>query len=403
MKLLKFDAFYPTNYLKSKQIECKNDIDKFNYSEYYDWLMKQRSYLSDFFTYRMNKYNWVAREFIGHDEILVQKLINEGLIERPSCFKGIEYLTENLSLLKLNDVLNLKFRNIMPEFNKYFHIESYIKNFDPDIILLREPTQLDGRFFDRYRKKKFIVSLIGCPTSHTINWDTKRSNLILTILPEYRDLFSLQGVNTVLFEYGVDSRIYNEVKTRRKNFDCVFVGLLGDPVQKMKSETMEFLAQNNRLIWWGIKGKEIEKYPNLVRTWQGQTLGIDMYKIYGSSRIVLNDYADTANGSNVNLRTKEVWSVGSFLLTRKPKNITEITDKKICEYYVSHNDCLEKIEYYLKNDEEREQIANNGREYAMKYHNYDDIVKVLMEKITESYLDWRKRYHQGVFEKYWRG
>lgn len=392
MKLLKFDAFYPTSYLKSKQLEFKNDIDKFNYSEYYDWLMKQRSYLSDFFTYRMNKNNWVAREFIGHDEILVQKLMNEGLIERPTCFEGIKYLTENLSLLKLNDILNLKFRD-QTEFNKYFHIESYIKNFDPDIIFLREPTQLDGRFFDRYRKKKFIVSLIGCPTSHTINWKTTRSDLILTILPEYRDLFSLQGVNTVLFEYGVDARIYNEVKTRRKNFDCVFVGLLGDPVQKVKSETMEFLAQNNRLIWWGIKGKEIEKYPNLVRTWQGQTLGIDMYKIYGSSRIILNDYADTANGSNVNMRTKEVWSVGGFLLTRKPKNITKITDTKTCEYYVNHNDCLEKIEYYLKNEEEREQIANNGRAFAMKYHNYDDIVQVLMEKITESYLDWRKRYH----------
>lgn len=391
MRVLKFDTFYPTNYLDLKKSENKEILAALNYEEYYDWLMSQRSYLSDFFTFQMNKNGWEAIEFITHDSLLIKKLIENGTISTKSNLWFLKNIIFRLSRLRLIDFITFKYKEIFKK-DIYYYLDLYIQKVNPDIIFLREPTQLNGDYFTKYKNRKFIISLIGCRTEHALNWNEKRSDLILTILPEYQSYYNLQGVDSILIEYGVDKRIYDESTSINKKYDCVFVGLLGDPVQKLKSQNLEYIAQNNKLLWWGIKGADIDLYPNLVRTWQGYTSGIDMYKIYGQSKIILNDYVDTANNKNVNLRTKEVWSVGGFLLTRQPSNDPFFDcEKKPLAYYLDSVDCLSKIEYYLENEKEREIIADYGRQYALENYNYEEIIVKLMNEIELKYKNWKEK------------
>lgn len=89
----------------------------------------------------------------------------------------------------------------------------------------------------------------------------------------------MQGIPSVIFDYGVDKRIKEEVGNSNKIYDCVFVGLLGSDEQSNKSELLNFIAEHVDFKWWDPKANKIDKYPFLLDTWQGYTSGVDMLKI----------------------------------------------------------------------------------------------------------------------------
>jgi spore maturation protein CgeB len=119
-----------------------------------------------------------------------------------------------------------------------------------------------------------------------------------------------------------------------------------------------------------------------------------MYRIYKQSKIVVNDYVNTAMGNNVNMRTKEVLSVGSFLLTRYAQNISVLEKQNVCVTFKDEDECLQKINYYLLFENESEQIAETGLSFALKNYNYSQVIKKLMEAIEPAYTNFIKNTHQ---------
>ena len=62
---------------------------------------------------------------------------------------------------------------------------------------------------------------------------------------------------------------------------------------------------------------------------------------------------------------------GGFLLTNYQEDMFDCFEPGVdFVYYDSYDDLLEKVEYYLEHDEERQQIARNGYEKVKKYHTY---------------------------------
>ncbi len=400
LKILKIDTFYPISYLNNKQKIDKAKINKYNYEEYYLWLMSQRSYLSDYFTKPMNDFGWEAREFISHDNIQLKKLINAGEINF-SLIDVLIHVIYRIATSKIYKLFTLHEWVLIFDL-KYFYLKKYISSYNPDIIFLREPTLLDGNFFARYKGKNFIITLIGCPLKHANNFIIERSDLILTLTKEYRDFFKTQGTDSEIIEYGVDRRIDSEIEFREKLFDCVFVGMLGSNEQKSKSELLEHIASKGFLKWWGLKGDKMELYPNLLKCYQGETSGIEMFKIYKSAKIVINDYVNMANDFNVNLRTKEVLSVGSFLLTRHNKNLNHLGNVYFGTF-TDNVDCLNKIIYYLANESIREKIALEGKLMALKEWNYNKIILDLMGKISQYHSNWQiARKDEEVKYSWWK-
>jgi spore maturation protein CgeB len=130
----------------------------------------------------------------------------------------------------------------------------------------------------------------------------------------------------------------------------------------------------------------LAKYPALERTWQGETAGIDMLRIYKQSRVVLNDYVDMAAGTNVNMRTKEVMSVGSMLLTRRAANIESLERTRALATFGDAEECVGKIRHYLAHDAEREVVAAKGLRIALRDFNYRDI-SAKMRQVLESKVE----------------
>ena len=96
-----------------------------------------------------------------------------------------------------------------------------------------------------------------------------------------------------------------------------------------------------------------------------------MVEIFNKSKIVLG-FATVGKNDNIFIlkgRDFEVPLTGSFYITGYHDELQEYFEiGKDIETYTSKEDLLEKVKYYLKNDKQREDIANSG--YKKCLENY---------------------------------
>jgi len=84
---------------------------------------------------------------------------------------------------------------------------------------------------------------------------------------------------------------------------------------------------------------------------------------------------------NTETRIFEVLGSGTFCLTEKLSMPEIFEQAKHLVSFDDKEDLVGKIEYYLKNEEEREQIAQAGMELALKKHTYLNRARELLEKV----------------------
>ena len=373
MKLLKFDVLYPSEYLLQKQNENAAKIKAMDFDAYNEWLMGLRMGFYDLFSREAKKRNWEAMDFYFQDDFFVTKLAEKYNIRvsLKNIFsrKGFRSWKDKSSdqLIK-----SIRFDDHRNQLKKHIILRQFIEIYKPDTIFLREPCQVDNHFWKAYKGKIFIATLIGCNIGHPVNWQPHTSDMIFTITKEFVDFFRLNNMTTHFFEYGFDPLLLKEVKLNQKKYDVSFVGLLGTADQQKKTELLEYVASRCNLKWWGPKGAMMQLYPHLLQSWQGIVAGKEMFQVYASSRIVVNDYVHSNGDNAVNLRLTEVLGVGTFLLTRRAENITLLEENNILRFYDNPEDCVRKIEYYLSQEEEREEIAMRAKSYVNTKYNYID-------------------------------
>jgi spore maturation protein CgeB len=82
-----------------------------------------------------------------------------------------------------------------------------------------------------------------------------------------------------------------------------------------------------------------------------------------------------------------VWDVlaaGGFLLTNYQTEIPDYFEiAGDLDVYENLDDLKEKIKFYLRHEDIRRQIAENGREKVRKYHTYYDRIGTILEILNE--------------------
>lgn len=109
--------------------------------------------------------------------------------------------------------------------------------------------------------------------------------------------------------------------------------------------------------------------------------------LYSSSKIVLNfGTSKIVEDNTITLRTYEVLACKGFLISDRTPIAEELL--KDCVVFTDGGKDLErKIKYYLKNPEERKQIAENGYKWVMKNATKEMIAKILYEYLTKNILE----------------
>ena len=162
-----------------------------------------------------------------------------------------------------------------------------------------------------------------------------------------------------------------------KDFDIIFAGFASD----------ERIAFFENVVKLGFKIKLIgnhwkkSKLLNDKATLLPNISPEEIFKHYSNVKIGINiNHKQSITG--VNCRTFELCGFGVFQLTDFRKDLINLYNiGKELVVYENMDDLTNKVEYYLKNDAEREKIAVAGMTRTIKDHTYQKRMKYVTEKL----------------------
>ena len=156
-------------------------------------------------------------------------------------------------------------------------------------------------------------------------------------------------------EYGGNEKIYKNTN-EKKVYDVSFIGAS----YGIRGKYIKFLQENHINVYTKGSGWE-----------NGFAEDNEMIEIFNKSKIVLG-FSTVGKNDDIFIlkgRDFEVPLTGSFYLTGYHDELNEYFDiGKDIETYTSKEDLLEKIKYYLENDEKREKIATNGYKKCLEQY-----------------------------------
>ncbi|MES2309290.1 MAG: glycosyltransferase [Verrucomicrobiota bacterium] len=223
----------------------------------------------------------------------------------------------------------------------------------------------------------------------SLNWHlewAKQFDLVFIAQREYIPAFQAAGIQNVHWlPLGCDPEIHAKT-TSTKEYEVGFVGSIveGHPrsllLEKIKSN---FNLHVRRCFW------------------------TEMAEVFSKSKMVFNNCVR----NDLNMRVFEAMSTGSLLLTDDPGFASGQSELFTAgEDFVLYNseDLIEQISYYLKNEKEREAIAQSGREKVLAAHTYDHRVQALLDVVFHQTISppdarqWRDR-SLGLQDTYFLG
>lgn len=118
-----------------------------------------------------------------------------------------------------------------------------------------------------------------------------------------------------------------------------------------------------------------QHFPN---SFVGRAYFTEMAKIYNQTKIVFN----RSLKNDVNMRAFEALACGSLLVTNDLSDNGQselFQDKVHLATYRTPGEMLARIRYYLEREEEREQIASQGREEVLARHTYAHRMRTILD------------------------
>lgn len=255
-------------------------------------------------------------------------------------------------------------------------IVAEIKEWNPILVLFSKgkPVGYPEQFIEALKKAKINTATwlfdlyFGLPVDRLRKLQSRQApynvETIYSTDGGHDEEWKAMGINHKLLRQGIHKKeavMCKMPKTR----SIIFVG--GD-------------AFNNR--GWIVNGLQ-EKYGERFEWWgqpHNRIRGLPLNELYGSSKVVVGDSQPSKNyWSN---RVYETLGRGGFLLHPFVEGIdSEFIDKKHLVLYDrdSPQDLHDKIDYYLRNEKEREAIRLAGFEYVRDNLTYTHRCRELMK------------------------
>jgi spore maturation protein CgeB len=158
--------------------------------------------------------------------------------------------------------------------------------------------------------------------------------------------------------------------------DVGFVGFF----ERDRAEQMLFLAQQGiKVRVWGFNWQAWQnKHPNLLVEAR-PVFNQDFIKVLNATRINLN-FLRKINRDRHTSRSLEIPACQGFMLAeRTDEHLQLFTEGKEAEFFDSREELLQKVQYYLTHETERESIARAGLERCFKSgYSHHDRLKVML-------------------------
>lgn len=278
---------------------------------------------------------------------------------------------------------------------------SVIKHKKIDIVLFLN----DFRFSDQtFFLNKTIAQQVDCrlwvwDAMHDIN-DLKNHIYLYSKIYSFeindilqlKEYYSIEGEYLPLFA-GPEFYASPRTSEDKQDIDIFFIGTIAG-IQK-RLDILEATAKlayekNYKMLVLGRiwhdhhwhqriigKWKFKRRYPYLAKFVENKVLTpSDVIAYYKRTKINLNIHIE--GHTCYNCRTFEVMGNDNFILSDR-QNICnlELKEKRDFECYSNINELLEKIEYYMSHEDERNQIARTGGQLIREKYNLVNALKLI--------------------------
>ncbi len=302
-----------------------------------------------------------------------------------------------------DSVLQRKAQNLFLNFCEEVIILK-LDSFQPDLVLGVAQSPLGVKSLTACRRK-------GVPTAFWFVEDYKTMGYWREVAPLYDYFFTIQkdeffeelesiGVKNYFYlPLAADPQIHKklDLNEKEKEFYGSDISFVGAPYFNRVNVFRQLFSYNFK-VW----GEGWEEYPEFAKILgkRGRIEDKEYVKIYSTSKINLNLHSSkfypviNPEGDYLNPRTFEIASCGAFQLVDERKYLREFFEEDEIVSFKTLSELKKKIDYYLKADVEREEIALKAREKVLKYHTYEERAKALLKFIFER----ERRF--AVSEKY---
>ncbi|MCY6485380.1 glycosyltransferase [Clostridium aestuarii] len=276
-----------------------------------------------------------------------------------------------------------------------------IKTFKPQLIItMGWTTATTGRrviWISKYAKQAKIPLVYWAtedPT-HTFSFtlpliQKMHPDFIFTICPSRFSYYEKLGVKAAHMDFGFHPNVNHYTAPEAKYSHSIAVvanGYLNNlklypnhyRIKSIKTLISPLLKQNIRVDFWGWGWKEMEELvgTNIPDEWiHGKLPFTETSKVYSSSKIILGLQNHL---TQMTQRTYEILASKGFLLTSDTPELRRLFEpNKDLVLSSSPKETLALVEYYLKNDEERDLIRNQG-EISVRIHSYSNRAKYMLK------------------------
>ena len=199
------------------------------------------------------------------------------------------------------------------------------------------------------------------------------------------------GIEATYMPVGVAENIYCQGNNdTRKEYDVCFVGFSNKDRLPILESVARYCVNNNLKFivigkywetdhWWYFFNKRLRlriKYPNLYKCVTNTCLiNREVSDLYQKSKICLNVHVSIHK--SINPRTFEILGNRNFELCdwREDMESFGFVNNENIAIYKNPDECVDKIQYFLENDEERNLIAEKGCKLVRDKYTIYQILK----------------------------
>jgi glycosyltransferase involved in cell wall biosynthesis len=272
-------------------------------------------------------------------------------------------------------------------------LKKQIEIYEPDVIYTNNPGWI-SKNIDKLPHANLMVAWRAAPIGNKEDYSC--FNLGLSYAPVYRDLMKRHGIHNLEhmdFSFNPEIKKYIDYKNLEKKNDICFVGRYGKMFKKrnmLLNKIHRQFKDTNTIAYHLLTEKRfggvVPHLPwRMLNSLKKPIFLNELLETFATSKIIINTHSDISAQYKGNMRVFESLGTGSFMLSDKGIYPKFLRDGKDFVSYDDTDDLLNKIEYYLENDDEREKIAKHGYETICKHYS-TEIGSKKLKSIFEDHL-----------------
>ena len=225
--------------------------------------------------------------------------------------------------------------------------------------------------------RKYIMWNISHPDDVTIDEYNSYDYVFFASQKMHDELASKLHVPSGVAQQCVDDSAMVYEEGHDKQYELLFVG---NSRHVFRPILKDLIPTEHKLT---VYGRHWEKFPVQDYVVSDYMDNSKVGQAYHDAKILLNDHWDDMRENGIiSNRIFDALAVGAFIISDDIPEIHELFGDNVVTYH-GREDLKEKIDYYLKHEEERDAKAKAGQKIALNGHTFRDRVAVMVKVIRE--------------------